>query len=208
MPLNTVVTIERQYGSGGHDIGIALAEKLRIPFYDRELITLAAEKSGLSHQMLEGVDEQPVNAFLQTCSTMMYATGGRLSLPTEISLNDTLFFAQAEVIKEVAAQGPCVIVGRCADYILRDEANVMNVFIHADLSYRIERAVTYYGIARNRARNTVIKTDKKRANYYNYYTNKDWSSADSYDLCIDSTILGPDGTAALLGTFVQMGRVS
>lgn len=196
--METIITIGREFGSGGRVIGKMLAERLQIPFYDKDLIALASERSGLSSQLLEVVDEQPVSLFLQTCSTMAFTAGGRISLPTEISLNDKLFFAQAEVIKNLAAEGPCVIVGRCADYVLRDHSKVVNVFIHADLTYRIERAVNVYGIDRRKARNTVMKTDKKRANYYNYYTNRDWSSAQTYDLCIDSTVLGPEGTAALL----------
>lgn len=208
MTHNTVVTIGREYGSGGRVIGQELAKKLDIPFYDNELIDRAAEKSGLSTELLKDVDEQPVNVFLQTCSTMVYTGGGRISLPTEVSLNDRLFFAQSEVIRELASKGPCVIVGRCADYVLRDDANTLNIFIHAPLSYRIERAVNVYGIARNRAKNFVAKMDKKRSSYYNYYTNKQWNDARSYDLCIDSTVLGEDGTAALIGTFVQMGRIS
>lgn len=207
MKHNTVVTIGREYGSGGRVIGQSLAKKLDIPFYDNELIDRAAQKSGLSSEMLKDVDEQPVNVFLQTCTTMVFA-GARFSMPTEASINDKLFFAQSEVIRELAAQGPCVIVGRCADYVLRDDANTLNIFIHADLSYRIERAVNVYGIARNRAKNVVSRMDRKRSSYYNYYTNKSWSDARSYDLCIDSTVLGEDGTAAMLGTFVQMGRIS
>lgn len=196
--METIVTIGREFGSGGRVIGKMLAERLQIPFYDKDLIALASERSGLSCQLLEVVDEQPVSIFLQTCSTMAFTAGGRISLPTEISLNDKLFFAQAEVIKNLAAEGPCVIVGRCADYVLRDHSKIVNVFIHADLTYRIERAVNVYGIDRRKAKNTVMKTDKKRANYYNYYTNRDWSSAQTYDMCIDSTVLGPEGTAALL----------
>lgn len=206
--LNTVVTIGREYGSGGRVIGKALAEKLDIPFYDNELIDKAAERSGLSSELLKDVDEQPVNVFLKTCSTMLYTGGGRLHIPAETSLNDRLFFAQSDVIREMAAKGPCVIVGRCADYVLRDDANTLNIFIHAPLSYRIERAVNVYGIARNRAKNVVAKMDRKRASYYNYYTNKSWNDARSYDMCIDSTVLGEDGTAAMIGTFVQMGRIS
>lgn len=207
MQPNTVVTIGREYGSGGRVIGQMLAKKLDIPFYDNELIDRAAEKSGLSMELLKDVDEQPVNVFLQTCSTMLFA-GSRVSLPAEVSINDKLFFAQSEVIRELAAQGPCVIVGRCADYVLRDDANTLNIFIHAPLSYRIERAVNVYGIARNRAKNVVARMDKKRSSYYNFYTNKSWNDARSYDLCIDSTVLGEDGTAAMIGTFVQMGRIS
>ena len=207
MQPNTVITIGREYGSGGRVIGKELARKLDIPFYDNELIDRAAEKSGLSMELLKDVDEQPVNVFLQTCTTLMFS-GSRVALPAEVSINDKLFFAQSEVIRELAAQGPCVIVGRCADYVLRDDANTLNIFIHAPLSYRIERAVNVYGIARNRAKNVVARMDRKRSSYYNFYTNKSWSDARSYDLCIDSTVLGEDGTAALIGTFVQMGRIS
>ena len=203
MTNHIIITIGRQFGSGGREIGKKLSEALDIPFYDKDLIALAAEKSGMSKSLLEDADEQPTNVFLQTCSTMAYTAGGRISLPTEISINDKLFFAQADVIKSLAAKGPCVIVGRCADYILRDVAACVNVFIHADLDYRVDRVARLYDLTPDKAKNTIVKTDKRRANYYNYYTNKDWSLAESYDLCVNSTCLGIDGTVDIIRSFAE-----
>ncbi len=201
MEKNTIITIGRQFGSGGREIGQKLAERLGIPFYDKELIVLASEKSGMSQSVLEGADEQPTNVFLQTCSTMSYTAGGRIALPTEISINDKLFFAQADVIQSIATQGSCVIVGRCADYILRETANCIHVFIHADLDRRVARVAALYDLPPEKAKNTIIKTDKRRANYYNYYTNKEWNHAESYDLCINSACLGIDGTVEAILDF-------
>jgi cytidylate kinase len=201
---DTVITIGRQFGSGGREIGRTLAKELDIPFYDRDLIAMASEKSGVHGALLEEVDEKASNAFLQYFGATSFVAGSRISLPTELSINDKLFFAQADIIKSVASKGACVIVGRCADYILRDRQQCVNAFVHADLEKRVERVSRLYGMDENEARSTIIKTDKRRASYYSYYTNKDWSDDTSYDLALKSLKLGGGGTVSLIKSFAEM----
>ncbi|HBU12052.1 MAG TPA: cytidylate kinase [Clostridiales bacterium] len=195
-----IVTVGRQFGSGGREIGKALAQRMGIPFYDRDLIKLASEQSGYNKDILEGADEQAASVFLQSFANTAYTASSRISLPTEISINDKLFFAQADVIKKAAEEGPCVIVGRCADYILRERDDCLNIFIHAPLAVRIDRVMNLYrlGMSEHETKNTIIKTDKKRASYYNYYSNKEWSSIVSYDFTLNSSLLGVDRTTDVL----------
>ncbi len=208
MKHSAIITIGRQFGSGGREIGKLLADRLGVQCYDRELITLASEESGYNQEVLEGADEKQANVFMQSFAITQFAVGSRISLPTEISINDKLFFAQANVIQKLADKGPCVIVGRCADYILRDHKNCFHVFIHAPLEKRIARVASLYGLNSEDARNTIIKTDKKRANYYNYYSNKVWDNVESYDLSIDSCILGAQGTVDVILKFAEQMRAS
>ncbi len=203
MKNNTIITIGRQFGSGGREIGEKLSKKLGIPFYDRDLIALAAEKSGYNEGLLQDVDERTGNPFFLSLAATTFATGSRASLPTEISINDRLFFAQVEVIKELANKGSCVIVGRCADYILRDREECINAFIYADLGARIDRVARIYSITTSEAKNVITKTDKKRASYYNYYSNKDWSRVESYSISINSGTLGIDGTVDIIKIFAE-----
>ncbi|MDL2236736.1 cytidylate kinase-like family protein [Christensenellaceae bacterium OttesenSCG-928-K19] len=205
MSEGTIITLGRQFGSGGREIGRMLAQRMDVPFYDRDLIRLAAEESGYNSEVLESADEKATNIFLQSFATTAYTAGSRISLPTEISLNDKLFFAQADVIKKAAEKGPCVIVGRCADYILRDRSDCLNVFIHAPLETRIERVMNLYklGLTYEEAKNTILKTDKKRANYYNYYSNKEWNSIESYDLTLNCDATGIEGTVE---TIIEVAR--
>ncbi len=203
MENNTIITIGRQFGSGGREVGKKLAESLNIPFYDRDLIALAAEKSGYNPEILEEADEKASNIFLQSFTATSFASGSRVSLPTEISLNDKLFFAQADIIKSLADKGSCVLVGRCADYILRERKECVNIFIHADINVRIERVARLYNLTPAAAKNIIHKTDKKRAGYYNYYSNKEWSDVKSYDLSVNSVALGIDGTVEILRDFAE-----
>lgn len=193
----TIVTISREYGSGGREVGQKLAQALGVPFYDNELITLAAKKSGYAEGLFEETNQKPAGSLLYTLS--MYGAGvAAFDLP----LNDKVFLVQSDVIKDVAAQGPCVIVGRCADYVLRDCANTVNVFIYGDPAARVERAVGKLGLPAAKAKDMVAKIDKRRASYYDYYTSQKWGRASNYDICIDSSTLGIDGTVEVIRCFV------
>ena len=171
-----VITISREYGSGGRFIGRLIAEKLGIGFYDLELLTKASDLSGISKACLENYDETKESAF-------SYAQG---LYGMDMSLGQKVFLAQFDAIKKIAAQESCVIVGRCADYVLKDNSNVVKVFICAPLEDKIERAVTYYKINPAKAASIISKKNKKRKSYYNFYTDKEWGKPDSYDLCINS----------------------
>lgn len=174
-----VITIGRQYGSGGRFIAKKLAEKLNVAYYDSELLLKASEASGLSKNIMESYDEK-VDGIFSGIFPSTY-------IP-EASLGSRVFIAQFETIKKIAADHSCVIVGRCADYVLRDYENVLNVFITAPMDECIKRSIEYYGLEEKKAEESIRKMNKKRANYYNFYTDKKWGSANSYDLCINSTI--------------------
>lgn len=197
--MNKIITISRQYGSGGREIGKKLAEALGVPFYDNELITMAAKKSGYTEEIFKNAEQQPTGSLLYSLSMM----GTANALAFELPLGDKLFIIQSNIIKEVAAKGGCVIVGRCADYVLKDNPNCVKVYIHADLPARIERAKNVYGVDDNKIEDRIQKFDKKRASYYNYYTNMKWGVASNYHLTVNSSVLGIEKTAELLKEYVE-----
>lgn len=203
MSNGVVITIGRQFGSGGRAIGKAVAEKLGIPFYDKEIIKHIAEKSGLSREILEDYDERPTNSFLYSLSLGAYTYGNPITSVLEMPMSDKIFSIQSDVIKRLASEGPCVIVGRCAESILKDEASTLSVFVHTDTENRISRVAEYEGISRAEASDLIRKTDKKRASYHNYYSELKWGAATSYDICIDSKI-GIDNAAKLIIDVVSM----
>ncbi|MGL4791490.1 MAG: AAA family ATPase [Anaerotignaceae bacterium] len=192
-----IITIGREYGSGGKEIGEKLAKMLDIPFYDKELLTAAAKKSGICEEFFETHDEKPTNSFLYSLVVGNYASG-------TTPMNHKLFLAQFEAIKEIAAQGSCIILGRCSDYALEDSTNSINVFITADMESRIKRAIEYYDLDPAKAEDIIIKTDKQRASYYNFYSGKKWSQVNSYDLCINSAKLGIDNSVKLIADYVRL----
>ncbi|MEQ2473322.1 AAA family ATPase [Laedolimicola intestinihominis] len=202
MANNTIITIGRQYGSGGHDIGKQLAEELNVPFYDKALLERAAKDSGLCQEIFENHDEKPTNSFLYSLVMDTYSLGYTTSSFSEMPLNHKIFLAQFDAIKNIAKEGPCVIVGRCADYALADFPNVVNVFLHADLQDRIVRIARRHDLTDAKAKDLIIKTDKRRASYYNYYTSKKWGDAAGYDLSLNTATLGIDGTIHMIREFV------
>lgn len=201
MANNTIITIARQYGSGGHDIGKKLAEELKIPFYDKELLERAAKDSGFCQEIFENYDEKPTNSFLYSLVMDTYSMGYSTAAFAEMSLNHKIFLAQFNAIKDIAKEGPCVIVGRCADYALADFPNVVNVYLYADLQSRIARIARRHDVTDAKAKDLIQKTDKSRASYYNYYTNKKWGEATGYDLCLNTASLGIDGTIHMIREF-------
>lgn len=193
-----VITISRQYGSGGRFIGKLLAEKLGIPLYDNELITLAAKKSGYSEEIFKDIEKTSTRSLLYSFS-MYGTTSGVYGLP----LADQVYIVQSDIIKKVAAEGPCVIIGRCADYVLKDEPRVINVFIHSDLENRIKRAVTYYGLEQEKAKSIITKTDKRRSSYYNYYTGLNWGIAENYEISLNSDKIGIENCVDILYKYIS-----
>jgi len=194
MKTNAIITIGRQYGSGGREIGEKLAEKLEIPFYDKELLERAANDSGICKELFENHDEKPTNSFLYSLVMDTYSFGYSSAAFTDMPINHKVFLAQFEAVKKLAMEGPSVMVGRCADYALSEFSNCFSVFIHSDMESRIRRIAQKYGMKDNKARDAIQKTDKSRSSYYNYYTNKRWGDASSYHLSIDSGKLGIDKT--------------
>ena len=202
--IDTVITVGRQYGSGGRFVARKLAEKLGIPYYDKELLNLAAKESGICEEMFEDHDEKPTRSLLFSLVTGMQMRGDTGSVYMDMPLNHKIFLAQFEAIRSVAAQGPCVIVGRCGDYVLRDQPNVVRVFIKAGMEDRKERAVTYYGVDSAKAEDVIRKADKQRASYYNYYATANWGAVDNYDLCVDTGAVGVDGAVDTIAHFVEL----
>lgn len=203
MSYKSIITIGRQYGSGGREIGEELAKLMGVPFYDRELIALAAEKSGVSPDVYAHIDETATNSLLYALSTGAYMFSNHFTTISDLPLNDKLYIIQNNIINEIIKQGSCVIVGRCADYILRDNPDLISVFIHAPLEKRVERIAEKEKLTPQNAETRIVKTDKKRANYYNFYTNRTWGDITNYDIAVDSTVFGPHGTAELLLEYVK-----
>ena len=196
--MKSVITISRQYGSGGRFIAKKLAEKLGNPYYDNELITMAAKESGYSEAIFEKAEQLSTHSFLYSLS-MFGSADGIYGLP----LADKVYIAQSEIIKKCAESGPCVIVGRCSDYVLKDLDNVINFFIYSDEKNKIDRAVKYYGLEADKAASELKKKDKKRANYYNYYTSQSWGDYNNYHMSVNSDAVGIDACVDLLASFVN-----
>ena len=199
-----IITITRQYGSGGHDIGKTLAEKLGISFYDKELITIAAKESGVSPDVFKDVDEKAANSLLYSLSTGLYSFGNSFSTMGELPMNDRLYILQHNIIKELANKENFVVVGRCADYVLREHSNIVKVFIYADIESRVKRAIARNEIDPARAKQAVQKADKRRANYYSFYSGKKWGATENYDLCINSTKLTIDQAADIIIKYLDV----
>lgn len=204
MGFDTVVAIGRQYGSGGREIGELLSEMMGVKFYDRELIALAAERSGVSRDVYSHIDETATNSLLYALSTGAYTFSSHFTSVSDLPLNDKLYILQTNLIQDIVKQnGACVIVGRCADYILKDEPRCLKVFIRAPLKDRIERIMAKEGLSAAAAESRIIKTDKKRANYYNFYTNQEWGDINNYDICVNSSLLGKEETASMLFELIK-----
>ena len=198
-----VITIGRQYGSGGREIGRRLAEELDIAYYDKELLVEASKQSGICEELFENHDEKPTKSFLYSLMTGVQTHGGSAPMYLDMPLNHRMFLAQFDAIRKLAGEGPCVVVGRCADYVLRDQKNVINVFLKADMEHRRERAIER-GAEPQKAEETVRKNDKDRAAYYNYYATSTWGDVNNYDLCVDTGKLGYDGTVQLIIDYVHL----
>lgn len=203
MKTNTIVTIGRQYGSGGREIGKRLAEDLGIPYYDKELLSRAAKDSGICEELFENHDEKPTNSFLYSLVMDTYSFGYTSAAFSDMPINQKVFLAQFNAIKAIADEGPCVLVGRCADYALEERDNCLSVFIHADLKTRIRKIAAKYDLTDSKAKDKITKIDKKRASYYNYYSSKKWGDAGSYNMSIDSGLFGIEGTIELIKRAIE-----
>ena len=199
----TVITIGREYGSAGHEIGQKLAHDLGIKCYDKELLALAAKESGLCEELFVNNDEKPTNSFLYSLVMDTYSLGYTTSY-VDMPINQKVFLAQFETIKKLADKESCVIVGRCADYALESYPHAMSVWISADLATRVDRIKRLYQLNDSKANDLIRKTDKRRASYYNYYSSKKWGEAKGYDICLNSGKLGIDGTIEVIKKFIEM----
>ncbi len=203
---NVIVTIARQYGSGGREVGELLAKEYNLVFHDKSLIELAAQKSGIDLEVLKKADEDVTPSFLYSIAVGnfdMYPLSINMS-PYEMPINDKLFNLQADIIKEEADKAPSVFVGRCADYILNGYQKVIKVYIYADIDSRVKRIAQKENVSENDARVLIYKTDKRRANYYNYYTSLKWGKSDNYNLMIDTSAVGTVGAAKIIGEYIKL----
>ena len=203
--MNTIITIGRQFGSGGREIGERLAQHYGIRCYDKELLSRAAKESGFCEEMIQNHDERPTNSFLYNLVMDTYSFGYNASSFVDMPISHKVFLAQFDTIKKIADEGPCVIVGRCADYALAEYDNVVNIFIQSDEESKIKRIKSRFEDVNtnDKARDMMNKKDKQRQSYYNYYSSKKWGRADSYDLCINSGKLGIEGTVNLIIQFIE-----
>ena len=196
-----IICLGRQYGSGGHKVGQYLSEMLGIDYYDKEIIDAASQQSGISACHFERADEKAPGSLSHLLSTSLFSVGGAIPCNNSLS-NDNIFMHQASVIRDLAAKGSCIIVGRCADYILRDEENVFSVFVSSPMKHRVKRIMDREGLTEQRAAEKARKMDKLRRSYYDYYTDKSWGEASSYNLLIDTSVLGEEQTACFIRDFV------
>ena len=201
--MNKVITITRQYGSGGREIGRKLAEAYGIAFYDNEIISRAAKETGFSEEAFEHVEDKATNSLLYSIAMGMNVFSSQEVGFTGLSLDDRIFLAQSNVIRKVAKEGPCVIVGKCADYILKDEENVVNLFISASVDFRIQRSIQIDALPEKKAAEIVLKKDKSRANYYKYHSGERWDNVLNYDMAIRSDLCGIEGTVECLKAYLD-----
>ena len=199
---NKIYTIGREFGSAGYEVGKLLADRLQIKLYDKELLAQAAKDSGFCEDIFVNHDEKPTSSFLYSLVMDTYSGGNYSSAPfLDMPLNHKVFLAQFDTIKKIAENESCVIVGRCADYALASNPDCLNIFVHAELEDRIKWVSKRNDITENKAKDLIQKTDKQRASYYNYYTNKKWGAAAGYSLSVDSGVLGIEGAAqAIINT--------
>ena len=190
--INSIITIGRQYGSAGREIGYKLADYFGIKLYDKEMLAVAAKESGICEEIFETHDEKPTSSFLYSLIMDTYSMGFSGSTYSEMPINHKVFLAQFDAIKKIA------------DYALEERKDVINIFIHADLDARIRRIAREYDLTDAKAKDKIIKTDKKRASYYNYYTNKKWSDSSSYELSISSSELGVDGAVQAIIEYIKV----
>ena len=199
-----IVTISRQYGSGGRYIGENLAKAMGVPCYDEKLIDMVAKESGFAQSFVAEKGERMTGSLLFNIASSLSFANNVFSTNNGVTLHDEIYFTQNRIIKELADKGPCVIVGRCADYILREREDCLNVFIFADNESKIERAEKYFNITREEAPAVLKKKDKARANHYKYYTDQEWGMASNYDLCLNSGLIGIEGCVKAIQQVLEL----
>lgn len=202
MAENVIVSIGRQFGSGGHEVGRRLAAELGVKLYDKELLKLVAKESNICEQVLENYDEKPTGSLLYSMVMDIYPNLNYVGN----SLQQQVYQAQHDTIRRIGEKGGCVIIGRAADYILRDNPRLTSVFIHASYEYREARIMEYEHISADKARDMINKADKKKAAYYNFATEKKWGAASSYNLTLDTSEIGIDGCVTMIRKYLELKK--
>ena len=201
--MKTVITLGRQLGSNGKLIGKALAEKLGYKFYDKDLIARVAKESGLSENLFDEMNEKPTTSLLYSLVMGVQSSKGLYYQYNDMLNGDSLFRLQADVIKSIANEGPCIIVGRCADYILRDNPSLIKLFLYASTEERVKTLMARDNMSEKEARSAVSKADKRRSNYYNFYTNNSWGNVNNYHLCLDTATLTQEECVDFLYSYIK-----
>ena len=204
MEFRTVITIARQFGSGGHEIGKMVAEKLQIPFYDKKIIAMAAEESGISDRIIRENEERAQSGIIHAFNRSNRFFANQPFLSNQIQLNDQVFLIESEIIRDLANKGPCVVIGRSANYVLREYLNCLRIFVHADFQSRLERIKELYQMDDHKAEDFLRSQDKQRSHYYSFYTDQKWNAAENYDLAVNSTLFGIENTAAMIVLTAKM----
>lgn len=204
MEQKVIITIAREYGSGGKTIGKALAKELGIPCYDRDVIRLASEDSGIAERLFGRVDEQLKRNVFDIITNKTYDSTLIPPESDEFTSNDNLFNYQVKIMKELAAKGSCVFIGRCADDVLKDEEYLLRVFIHADEEFCVKQAMERHSMTEREVRSYIKKIDKHRGDFYKYYTGKNWTDAKNYDLCLNTADLGFDKCVEIIKNYVKV----
>lgn len=197
-----IITISREFGSGGRIIGEKLASRLGVEFYDKSIIQMAAERSGLSYKFIEQNEEHITNSHLFNFAATTSYSSFKTSPYFDTPVNDKTYLAQTEVLRELS-KNSCVIVGRCADYVLREDPNIVRIFISSDFNARVKRAVAEYNFPAEGADEKIRKIDKTRANYYKYYTGQGWGDLHNYDLTVNSAFTGVLGAVSVIMTMLE-----
>ncbi len=202
--INNIITIGREFGSGGKEIGSKLAKRLDIPCYDKKLIAIAAKQSGICEDIFYENDEKKPGSFIAALAMGSYPINEANTIYPNLPLNNKVFLAQFDTIKSIAAEGPCVIIGRCADYVLKDTNNLTKIYVTADMEWKKQRVIKRDNISANKVEDYIKKIDKKRAAHYKYYTDTKWGTAKNYDLCINSSKIGIEKSVDIIENYIKM----
>ena len=198
-----ILTFARQFGSGGHEVAEKVAKLLNIGFYDKELIAIAAKESGLSEHLFDGLEEKPTNSLLYSLVMGLQSGSSTYCRYGDVTGSDNIFRIQSQVIRSIAEKESCVIVGRCSDYVLRNEENRVSVFVRAGIDFRTERIMKSCDMKEKSALDYILKTDKRRSSFYNFYTNRIWGSVDNYDISVNTERVDTDGAAQVIVDYVK-----
>lgn len=196
----TIITIGREFGSGGHEVGRRVAAELGLKLYDKELLKMVAEQSNICEQVLQDYDEKPTNSLLYSIVMDVYPSMNYVGN----TLSQQVYQAQYETIRRIGEKGGCVIVGRAADYILRENPHLTSVFIHSSLQYRLQRVMEFEHINEAKAKDMIARADKKRASYYNFQTEKKWGMSSTYNLSLDTSDIGIDGCVTVIEQYLEI----
>jgi len=201
--MKSIITIGREFGSGGKEIGKMLADHFKIPFYDKEIIAIASKQSGIAEEFFYQNDEVQTGSFIYALLMGTFSIGEGGMINPDMPLNQKVFLAQFDVIKKAAKEGSCVIMGRCADYVLRDMDNILSFFISADMDSKIKRMSEYHKDKEKNIVDYIKKMDKKRAEYYKFYAGNQWGIANNYDLCINSSKIGIKNSFNVIKNYIE-----